>query len=352
MGLQCEACNNNISVTQRRIKCTICSKSFHSECVDFGDTTSLSRNQWKCPSCAVAQRKVGDNSDTPVRSIKAATQTNLNLPATHSKAKDIAIPTMENSGTIPSQITPDLMPHLEQLLDIKLKSIKEEIVAEIKSTILNQIKDEIKAMSSQVKNIENSYQILQNEHCDLKQEIIKMRADITERDNQITELHNSLNKQQQWCRQSNIEVIGLPELSNENPKLLITEIANHAGVKLSAEDVEFAHRVQPFKSIPNRPRSLVIKLKDRNVKDRILSGLRKTKGITTKDIGFAGKPTRFYVFDHLTPNNKVLLKETKDIAAKKSYKFVWVRNCHIFLRKNEESPVLSIASKKDLSKIA
>ncbi|VVD01974.1 unnamed protein product [Leptidea sinapis] len=263
MGLQCEACSNSINVTQKRIKCTSCALLYHSECVNFDDTSLLSRNQWKCPSCLIKQRKVGYNSKTPVRSSKpqgSITQPSINV-------------------CNPSEIS-DLLPHLEELLDKKLKTIKEEIVAVIKNSLLKQIKDEVKAMSSQFNLIQESYQVLQNEHHDLKQDIVKLQADIVEKDDQISELRHSINKQQQWCRQSNIEIVGLPEAPNENPKTLMVEIAKHAGLELSFDEIEFAHRVQPFKSTPKRPKPHVIKLKDRITKDRILSGLRKTKGAT------------------------------------------------------------------------
>ncbi|VVD03788.1 unnamed protein product [Leptidea sinapis] len=116
-----------------------------------------------------------------------------------------------------------------------------------------------------------SINVLQNEHHDLKQDVVKLQADIVEKDDQILELLHSINKQQQWCRQSNIEIVGLPEAPNENPKTLMVEIAKHAGLELSFDEIEFAHRVQPFQSTPKRPKPLVIKLKDRITKDRILA---------------------------------------------------------------------------------
>ncbi|VVC93979.1 unnamed protein product [Leptidea sinapis] len=112
------------------------------------------------------------------------------------------------------------------------------------------IKDEVKAISSQFNLIQESYQVLQNEHHDLKQDVVKLQVDIVEKDDEISELRHSINKQQQWCRQSNIEIVGLPEAPNENPKTLMVEIAKHAGLELSFDEIEFAHRVQPFKSTP------------------------------------------------------------------------------------------------------
>ncbi|KOB76389.1 Zinc finger DNA binding protein, partial [Operophtera brumata] len=122
---------------------------------------------------------------------------------------------------------------------------------------------------------------------------------------------------------SNIEVIGLPETANESPSELIIKVAKHAGVILLAEQIESAHRVQPMQKVDGRPKPIVAKLRDRILKDQIISGLRKSRGIETRDIGMGGAVRRFYVNEHLTPENKNLLKKAKLRANEKSYKFVW-----------------------------
>ncbi|CAK1589741.1 unnamed protein product [Parnassius mnemosyne] len=70
MGGRCEACRANISVTQKRIKCTQCSHNYHSECINFNNDTA-SRSEWKCPACIASCRRGGDNSNTPIRSNKS-----------------------------------------------------------------------------------------------------------------------------------------------------------------------------------------------------------------------------------------------------------------------------------------
>ncbi|KAL4720894.1 hypothetical protein ACJJTC_002936 [Scirpophaga incertulas] len=129
---------------------------------------------------------------------------------------------------------------------------------------------------------------------------------------------------------SNIEIVGLPETPNESPVNQAIKIASHAGVQLQPTQVESAYRVQPMKRV---------------------AGLRRTKGISTRDIGLGGTDGKFYVNEHLIPINKQLLNATKANAKAMSYKFVWVRNCNIFLRKNEEAPVIAVNSEKDLQKI-
>ncbi|XP_050684069.1 uncharacterized protein LOC126978977 [Leptidea sinapis] len=160
-----------------------------------------------------------------------------------------------------------------------------------------------------------------------------------------------MGKQQQWGRLNNLEIVGLPEKSNESLPDIIRKNALHAGVALTSEQIEFIHRVQPRQHISGRPKPLVVKLSNRDLKDHILSGLRRKRGIQTSDIGISGSSQKFFVNEHLTPVNKNIFNEAKKLALEKGYKFIWIRNCNIFLRRSEQQPVISINSMKDLAKI-
>lgn len=47
----------------------------------------------------------------------------------------------------------------------------------------------------------------------------------------------------------------------------------------------------------------------------------------------------------------LMLNKTKMLAKERSYAFVWVKGCRIFLRKNPTSPVQNIKTEQDLKKI-
>ncbi|KOB61932.1 Zinc finger DNA binding protein, partial [Operophtera brumata] len=242
-----------------------------------------------------------------------------------------------------------IISQIESILESKLNVMKCQFIEELKSTIATEIKKELATISANLQRLEGSHNSLLNNHVNLQKDFDGLRKQVQESDCQISELRVQLNKQQQWVRMSNIEVIGLPETANESPSELIIKVAKHAGVILLAEQIESAHRVQPMQKVDGRPKPIVAKLRDRILKDQIISGLRKSRGIETRDIGMGGAVRRFYVNEHLTPENKNLLKKAKLRANEKSYKFVWVRNCNIFLRMNEASPVVYVQSERDLN---
>ncbi|VVD00879.1 unnamed protein product [Leptidea sinapis] len=318
----CEACREHISVTVKRIKCTQCNCMFHSECVRFtGDSTS-SRTQWKCPNCVAIARKGGDNSNTPIRADKSSkvarsTRTDSADP-TISVCDDTRATTAANSM---------LIGRFESILDAKLKTIKDEIVIEIikelKSTVFTELKNEIVSLSSELSQLQVAQNHLQSENDQLKSDLCTLQARVTFSEDQLSDLRSQFGRQQQQGRINNLDIVGLPQMTSESPTDLVLKIAEYAGVELKPDDIEFAHRIQPQKPTAGRPKPIVVKMSDRICKDKLLSGLKRKMGICTKDIGFSGLEKKFFVNEHLTPENKQLLKKTKKFRTKRSIQVLY-----------------------------
>lgn len=166
----------------------------------------------------------------------------------------------------------------------------------------------------------------------------------------IINIENDLNRQQQRDRQLNLEITGIPESKNEALDTIFEKIANCSGVTITKADIEHINRVQPKQPVKGRPRSIIVKLKNRIHKDNIIAGIRKRRGITTKDLNLPGDTKFVYVNEHLTPQNKILYKKCREAAASKLIKYVWIRNCSIFMRKDDTSPAVLINNEEDLKK--
>lgn len=168
---------------------------------------------------------------------------------------------------------------------------------------------------------------------------------------QIVQLQNELNFFQQKDRLQNLEIVGIPERSSENLNSYILNIAKIAGVVISLADIDYVSRVQARIKITGRPRVIIVKLKSRFMRDSIISGIRKNRGMTTKDLDIPGDIKKIYVNEHLTPANKQLLKKTKEKANASKFQYVWVRDGKIYARKEDNAPVVFIRNEQDLSKI-
>ncbi|CAH2095545.1 unnamed protein product [Euphydryas editha] len=361
----CEACKTTITVSQKRIKCAQCTHLYHSDCVGFSN--DLSRSQWKCPLCVANSRKVGDNSNTPVRTASktasnkdGVTATRLDPPpAAPSSSAQTRSTSPTPTAALPPALAPpaqaiddtNLISRISSMMDSKLSLLKSEIINDLKNTLVTEFRKEIAAVTAKYDHLEESHLKLLDEHESLMKDFVTLQNKMLQTEEKLSELHGQFSKQQQKARLFNIEVVGLPETSNESPVELIMKIANHAGVQLQPDQIQSAHRVQPMRKVEGRPKAIVATLQSRMLKDKIIAGLRKSRGISTRNLNLGGPDRKFFVNEHLTPENKQLFNAVKIRAKERSYKFTWIRNCNIFLRKNEESPVITITTEKDLQKI-
>lgn len=210
-------------------------------------------------------------------------------------------------------------------------------------------------------DIEKSFDFLSKDYEDMKTQIVNIQTNmdqikVTTDDAktmkaEINILHKEINSYQQKERLSNIEIIGVPETKNESLIDIVIGIAHHTGLTLSADDIDHVNRVQPRQPVKGRPKCIIAKLKSRLSKDKVISGLRQTRGITTKDLNISGEARQIFVNEHLTHNNKALLRKTKETARMKFFQYTWVKNCNIYVRKNDTSPALLIRSEEDIKKM-
>lgn len=164
------------------------------------------------------------------------------------------------------------------------------------------------------------------------------------------EYRRESNQREQWNRQLNIEITGIPESETDAPSVAF-KVAMATGVEIKSQDIEFASRVAQFKPDSGRPRAIIAKIKNRQIKDGIISAIRKKRGLKTSEIGIKGTNNQIYINEHLTPSNKLLYRQVRDKCKEAGFQYCWVRNCRIHIRRNDATPYTVISSEEDLGKI-
>ena len=86
------------------------------------------------------------------------------------------------------------------------------------------------------------------------------------------------------------------------------------------------------------------------VKGSILSG----GTVSGDDLGFSGVAdvSHINLFDHLTPRMQELLFESKKFKDENNYKYCWVKNRYVYLRKTDTSTAVKLSSLEDLQGLA
>lgn len=171
-----------------------------------------------------------------------------------------------------------------------------------------------------------------------------------EKDEEIRALKIRSNEANQYERKNNIEIFGLEIKDNENVYNLAAKTINMFDQSVDTTDIDYAHRL-PSRN-KNRPPSILVVLKSRKKKMDLLEKVkREKKKIPQKEIiAAASKPYEFIsVSENLSGYYKNLLWSVKQKALEKNYKYVWYKNCRIFVRKTDgDKNIVIIRDEQDI----
>lgn len=231
------------------------------------------------------------------------------------------------------------------MLDLIKSEILEVKTAQTEMTKSVQFcSDKIDQFENDMKEVKSAFTSINS----MKTEITSLKGIIAIQQTRISEL-------EQRSRIDNIEIQGVTELNGENIYNTLQSIGQAIQCQISSSDISVAHRVQHVNNDNSNPRNIIVKFLSRQKKDEFLAASKRIKRTTTNSGGPGLKVgnlgNSIFINDHLSKENKILLKRTKDTAKEKNYKFVWVRNCIICIRKNESSPAKTIKSEIDLIKM-
>lgn len=107
-------------------------------------------------------------------------------------------------------------------------------------------------------------------------------------------------------------------------------------------DILSVTRIKKLDLDSKRPRSIVVKLRNTRIRDEVLASvmkfnksLDKDKKLNSNHLGYGGTKSPVFVSEHLSPMNKAIHAETRKVAREKGYKYVWVRDGRILVRKDD-----------------
>lgn len=78
---------------------------------------------------------------------------------------------------------------------------------------------------------------------------------------------------------------------------------------------------------------------------------RKAIGTSSPGLNIENVSNRLFINEHLTSYTKKLLKNAKDTAKTKFFKYVWVREGCVYIRKDDTARVIRISSLDDVNKL-
>ncbi|KAI5632978.1 PHD-finger domain-containing protein [Phthorimaea operculella] len=182
----------------------------------------------------------------------------------------------------------------------------------------------------------------------------------------VAEQLNDLKKQAQMedvdnrSRACNVEIRGIPEDNSEDLLNHLDKICSTLNVHIERDSIYTAYRTGKKKG-DNKHRAIVYMFKNFFPRNDLLRACKEYnrafkepgKRLQTADIGISGMSQQIYISEHLTPKTKYLLSQSKLKKQSLGYKYCWVSNGRIFLKKDSgsETPTVWVKDLKTLTEL-
>lgn len=322
--MNCAACHLP-SKNEDALKCVSCHKHLHYYCAeyseqDFRKILPMNKIKLKCIPCK--QKK---NQPSPP-----------NL-ATTDKSSSLSI-----NGDVQQIISQ---------FDSKFNEIKSlikglEVSFQSKS---DEMLEKIGTITERMIIMEDNITELTGSVNELRTENVNLRAE-------NTSLRNSIDELEQRSRSRNIEIQNVTEKRGENLLNLVELLGKVIGVPIPASSIADVHRVAHNQS-SDRPKNIVVQLSTKRLRDDVIAACRTRRGITMSQLlGSSNNNqkdtiTKIYVNEHLTLKNKILYANARQRCTEQKYKYVWIKNGNILVRKSDTTRVITIRKMEDIKKI-
>lgn len=311
-------CGKKVERLDIKIKCSDCKTYFHAICVNLteSDIDFMVKNKkpFRCEKCLVLRRK-----SLSQRSIDfIPIESNEKLIPNDNENNDI-----HNDG---NEITLQIV-YAEIL---KLKTLNGEAISLIKG---------------------------------LEKDNVALKC-------RVSELERKINFLQQSKRKKFVEFVGVPVIDNHNAVHSVIKICSDGlGVTVKEDDIDFCY-VKQLKTKSNNEQNAQATGINNNKQSsyysnvicaKFFSAACKRNIMSTKwdkkrnlNSGIFGNEfgnSRIFINDSLTSYNRALFKEASKLKSSHHYKYLWIRNSSILMRKSDGKPVIRIDSFEDLQKL-
>jgi uncharacterized phage infection (PIP) family protein YhgE len=198
-----------------------------------------------------------------------------------------------------------------------------------------------KNLLEQIKLQDTRVELLLTQVSDCKEECRQVREE-------NIELNSKINDFEQYSKNYNVEVQGVPFEQGEDTYDIVCRIATALDCNIDNSDIEYCHRMRSNKRTPLKPPTIIAKFYSRQSVQSIIEKKKKKRSLTAKDIGFQHSENHVHINEHLTKHNKNLYWLARTFKKQANYKFAWTRAGRIFLRKDEQSDVIFIRKEGDI----
>lgn len=335
--MNCAKCTLHVK-PEECLKCASCIKILHYNCAEYTESEfkkvlPMNKAKLKCVPCK--QKKF------PASPVVVSNTT---------------------SADIPSSIVNIDIQQVLKCFDTKFDEVK--LMLKGLETSLNnktqELLNKIECLTSRLTTLESNL-------ADQKQTITALQQKNDELQLENCTLRDNYDDMDQRSRICNIEIQNIPEKKGENLIHVVETIGKAIGVPIPASCITDVHRVAHNQQT-QKAKNIIVHLSTRRLRDDVIAAARTRRGLTASQVldaaaggataystvaGAAPPPpsSRVYINEHLTLKNKILYSKARAVANDKKYKFIWIKNATILVRKEDNSRVITIRRDEDLDRV-
>lgn len=204
-----------------------------------------------------------------------------------------------------------------------------KVAAQKENYTLEDVMKKLNEMDDKYNRVLKQYDEQMRVNEELRKELQTVKRDLNNRDQK--ELNN------------NVIIQGVPSVVNEKVETVVEKLANKLKV---TRNIEKAYRL----GNPNQERaSSAIKIIFKSYDDKKQwMQAKKSYKLSTGDLGYNDINEAIYINHDLTKRNIELFKMAKQFKKDHDYKYLWVSNGKIMIRKNDTSKSFLIEDASDL----
>lgn len=145
------------------------------------------------------------------------------------------------------------------------------------------------------------------------------------------------------CTKNSLEISGIPEEDDEVIFEVINKVGKGLGINVTPEMLEVCHRSGGKSQTSDKPRGIVVKFARKKYKEEFLQKRRLKRILKTKDVNLSGDSC-IYINEILSDECRKVLNAARLVKKEKGFKYLWVRNGKVLLRKEENGNVITLSS--------
>jgi len=199
----------------------------------------------------------------------------------------------------------------------------------LKSSMEKNIEESVSFMSSKFDVFSNKIDYLVSELKNIKIVNEKIITENKRLSDEVVVLKYKIDKIEQHNLGITVGITGIPKTTNENCVLIVEEIGKKTNTELKVLE---ANKINFFNSKQN---IILAKLNTLDMRKNLIRNVKSMK-LTTDKIYNKWPVEKVFVNERLTKSKRALFAQTRSAAKDKQYKFVWLSNADILVRKDEK----------------